>query len=333
MVKILDFPTVDEKKIDITGLSPANKLKVAHLITAVEIAKNNGNLSEFIPLLSKGRKSKVPVIGITGTGGAGKSSLTDEIILRLMHDIPEVKVAIISCDPSRRKSGGALLGDRIRMNAINSPRVYMRSIATRMSDTEIPEALPEVIDVVKAAGFDIAIVETAGIGQGDSKIVDLVDVSIYVMTSEFGAASQLEKIDMLDFADLVVINKFEKRGGEDALRDVSKQVQRNRKAWEKRLDEMPVFGTIASKFNDDGVTALYLGILDKIFEKKGIKFNSGIERPVSEKINIQDNYYSAGTNTVSFRNCRYAEKLSQGVQKNSQGLSGNCGISRRRKRL
>jgi len=283
MVEMLDFPTVDEKKVDITGLSPDNKLKIAHLITAVELAKNNGNLSDFIPLLSEGRKSNVPVIGITGTGGAGKSSLTDEIILRLIRDIPEIKVAIISCDPSRRKSGGALLGDRIRMNAIGTPRVYMRSIATRMSDTVIPEALPEVIDVVKAAGFDIAVVETAGIGQGDSKIIDLVDVSIYVMTSEFGAASQLEKIDMLDFADLVVINKFEKRGGEDALRDVSKQVQRNRKAWEKRLDEMPVFGTIASKFNDDGVTALYHEILDKVFEKKGIKLISGLPRPDQKK--------------------------------------------------
>ncbi|MBU2620977.1 MAG: methylmalonyl-CoA mutase, partial [Proteobacteria bacterium] len=283
MVEMLDFPTVDVKKVDMTGLSPVNKLKVAHLITAVELAKNNGNLSDFTPLLAEGRKSKAPVIGITGTGGAGKSSLTDEIILRLVHDVPEIKVAIISCDPSRRKSGGALLGDRIRMNAIGKPGVYMRSIATRMSDTEIPAALPEVIDVIKASGFDLAVVETAGIGQGDSKIIDLVDISVYVMTSEFGAASQLEKIDMLDFADLVVINKFEKRGGADALRDVAKQVQRNKKAWEKPLAEMLVFGTIASKFNDDGVTALYHSILDKVAEKTQIKFNSGIKRP-SQKI-------------------------------------------------
>lgn len=283
MVEMLDFPTVDEKNVDMTGLSPRNKLKIAHLITAVELAKNNGNLAGFIPLLSEGRKNKVPVIGITGTGGAGKSSLTDEIILRLMNDFPEVKVAIISCDPSRRKSGGALLGDRIRMNAIGKSGVYMRSIATRMSNTEIPEALPEIIDVIKASGFDLAVVETAGIGQGDSKIIDLVDISVYVMTSEFGAASQLEKIDMLDFADLVVINKFEKRGGEDALRDVSKQVQRNKKAWEKSLAEMPVFGTIASKFNDDGVTALYHSILDKVAEKTGVKFNSGLDRPSQKK--------------------------------------------------
>ncbi|RPH51256.1 MAG: methylmalonyl-CoA mutase, partial [Desulfobacteraceae bacterium] len=283
MVETLDFPTVDAKKVDMTDLSPGNKLKVAHLITAVELAKNNGNLSDFIPLLSRGRKNKIPVIGITGTGGAGKSSLTDEIILRLMHDFPEVKVAIISCDPSRRKSGGALLGDRIRMNAIGKPGVYMRSIATRLSDTEIPEALPEVIDVIKASGFDMAVVETAGIGQGDSKIIDLVDISVYVMTSEFGAASQLEKIDMLDFADLVVINKFEKRGGEDALRDVAKQVQRNKKAWEKPLTKMPVFGTIASKFNDDGVTALYHSIIDTVVEKTGAKFSSGIPRPAQNK--------------------------------------------------
>jgi methylmalonyl-CoA mutase len=283
MVETLDFATVDGKKIDTEGISPSDKHRVARIITAVEIAKRNGNLSDFVPFLSDGGNSNAPVIGITGTGGAGKSSLTDEIILRLMNDMPEAKVAIISCDPSRRKSGGALLGDRIRMNAIGRPGVYMRSIATRMSDTEIPEALPEVINVVKAAGFNIVIVETAGIGQGDSKIIDLVDVSIYVMTSEFGAASQLEKIDMLDFADLVVINKFEKRGGEDALRDVGKQVQRNRKEWTKRPDEMPVFGTIASKFNDDGVTSLYHGILDKIFEKKGVRLNSGFPRPAQKK--------------------------------------------------
>jgi methylmalonyl-CoA mutase len=283
MVEMLDFATVDVNKIDTAGISPSDKQKVANLITAVEIAKRNGNLSDFVPFLSGGRKSNAPVIGITGTGGAGKSSLTDEIILRLMNDMPEAKVAIISCDPSRRKTGGALLGDRIRMNAIGRPGIYMRSIATRMSDTEIPESLPEVIDVVKAAGYNIVVVETAGIGQGDSKIIDLVDVSIYVMTSEFGAASQLEKIDMLDFADLVVINKFEKRGGEDALRDVGKQVQRNRKEWSKRPDEMPVFGTIASKFNDDGVTALYHGIMDKISEKKGVRLNTGDLGPSQKK--------------------------------------------------
>jgi methylmalonyl-CoA mutase len=199
--------------------------------------------------------------------------------LRILHDLKNVHVAIISCDPSRRKTGGALLGDRIRMNAIANPRVYFRSLATRRSQTEIPEVLSEAIDAVKAAGYDMVITETAGIGQGDSSISDLVDVPIYVMTSEFGAASQLEKIDMLDFADLVVVNKFEKRGGEDAVRDVRKQVQRNRKAFDRNPAEMPVFGTIASKFNDDGVTALYHAILETIHKKTGIKFEPRLPRP------------------------------------------------------
>lgn len=257
---------------------------VAKFITAVEAAKESkdsvpGELSDLgRKLREKAIARPVPVVGITGTGGSGKSSLTDEIILRLLNDIEEIRIAIISCDPSRRKTGGALLGDRIRMNAIDSPRVYMRSLATRNSDTEIPSALPEVIEVVKAAGFDLIIVETAGIGQGDSNIADMADLSVYVMTSEFGSASQLEKIDMLDYADLVVVNKFEKRGGEDAVRDVRKQVQRNRKDWDRSPEEMPVFGTIASKFNDDGVTALYQTILDFITEKTGIQFNTRLPR-------------------------------------------------------
>ena len=281
MVKHLDFSTVRDSNFDFGSLSPDNKLMVANLITAIELAKaeDNGNLAKLrSELLKKIGDRKIPVIGITGTGGSGKSSLIDEIILRFLQDIKDINVAIISCDPSRRKTGGALLGDRIRMNAIGNQRIYMRSIATRRSNTEIPDALPEAIEVVKAAGFDLVIAETAGIGQGDSNIIDLVDLSIYVMTSEFGAASQLEKIDMLDFADLIVVNKYEKRGGEDAVRDVSKQVQRNRNAWDKSPKEMPVFGTIASKFNDDGLTALYHAILDTIAEKAGVKFESNLPR-------------------------------------------------------
>ena len=281
MVKHLDFSTVRDSNFDFGSLSPDNKLMVANLITAIELAKaeDNGNLAKLrSELLKKIGDRKIPVIGITGTGGSGKSSLIDEIILRFLQDIKDINVAIISCDPSRRKTGGALLGDRIRMNAIGDQRIYMRSIATRRSNTEIPDALPEAIEVVKAAGFDLVIAETAGIGQGDSNIIDLVDLSMYVMTSEFGAASQLEKIDMLDFADLIAVNKYEKRGGEDAVRDVSKQVQRNRNAWDKSPKEMPVFGTIASKFNDDGLTALYHAILDTIAEKAGVKFESNLPR-------------------------------------------------------
>jgi methylmalonyl-CoA mutase len=282
MVRKMDFSTVKKGGFAFAGLSPDNKLLVANLITATEQAKarENGDLAALRAEMAKRiGDNKTPVIGITGTGGAGKSSLTDEIILRILHDLKNIQVAIISCDPSRRKTGGALLGDRIRMNAIGNPRLYLRSLATRKSQTEIPGVLVDAIAAVKAAGFDLIFAETAGIGQGDSSIIDLVDVSIYVMTSEFGAASQLEKIDMLDFADLVVVNKFEKRGSEDAVRDVRKQVQRNRKAFDREPTDMPVFGTIASKFNDDGVTALYHAILDTIHSKTGIKFEPRIARP------------------------------------------------------
>jgi len=282
MIAQMDFPTFSSFDFDLSGLSAENKPLIARLISAVEHAKakENGNLAKLRnDLDEKIGKRRTPVIGITGTGGAGKSSLTDELILRLLHDLKDIRVAIISTDPSRRKTGGALLGDRIRMNAIGSPRVYMRSLATRKSRTELPMVLSEALHVARAAGFDLVIAETAGIGQGDSSIVDFVDVSMYVMTSEFGAASQLEKIDMLDFADLIVVNKFEKRGGEDAVRDVRKQVQRNRNAFDKPAEEMPVFGTIASKFNDDGVTALYHAMLDTVAEKTGIRFESNLPRP------------------------------------------------------
>lgn len=285
LVQHIDFPTVQDFDLPLEHLSPENKGLVARLITAAEIAKarENGHLARLRAELGRriaGRR--IPVVGITGTGGAGKSSLTDELIVRLLHDIQSLRVAILSCDPSRRRTGGALLGDRIRMNAIGDPRVYMRSLATRRSPTEIPETLPDAVAAVQAAGFDLVITETAGIGQGDSSIVDLVDVSIYVMTAEFGAASQLEKIDMLDFADLVAVNKFEKRGSEDALAHVRKQVQRNRKAFDRRPEEMPVYGTIASKFNDDGVTALYHALLDAIAEKTGVRFASRLPRPAGK---------------------------------------------------
>jgi len=282
MVKLMDYPRAKEDGFDLEKLNPDNKPLMANLITSVENAKakGNSNLENLRAELEKKiANRKVPVIGITGTGGSGKSSLTDEFIQRILHDQKDLRLAIISSDPSRRKTGGALLGDRIRMNAIGSPRVYMRSLATRRSHIEIPDALPDAIKVVKAAGYDLIIAETAGIGQGDSHITDLVDLSIYVMTSEFGAASQLEKIDMLDFADIVVVNKYEKRGGEDAVRDVRKQVQRNLNAFTKSPEEMPVFGTIASKFNDDGVTAFYHAVLDTITEKTGIRLKSTLPRP------------------------------------------------------
>ena len=285
MVEAMDFSTVKDHHVNLDNLTPQNKPRVANLISTVEQIKlhHSAKLLELMAQLQEKSAGKTaPVIGITGTGGAGKSSLTDELILRLLHDIPDIHIAIVSCDPSRRKTGGALLGDRIRMNAIDSPRVYMRSLATRQSNSEVPETLGETIQTLKAAGFDMIIAETAGIGQGDSLITDVVDMSMYVMTSEFGAASQLEKIDMLDYADIVVVNKFEKRGGEDAVRDVRKQVQRNRSAWDKSPEDMPVFGTIASKFNDDGVSALYHAILDTLAEKTGVQFHTTRPRPATK---------------------------------------------------
>ncbi len=311
MVAVIDFPTVTNNNFDLNALNPTNSFLVAKLITAAEQAKarENGNFEAIRAQLSKKIKNrKAPVIGITGTGGAGKSSLTDELILRMLHDLKDVHIAIISCDPSRRKTGGALLGDRIRMNAISNPRVYLRSLATRRSRTELPAVLPEAIEVTQAAGYDLIFAETAGIGQGDSRITDLVDLSIYVMTSEFGAATQLEKIDMLDFADLVVINKFEKRGGEDAVRDVRKQVQRNQKLWDMDPEEMPVFGTIASKFNDDAVTALYHAIIDKVAEKTGVKFKAGLPRP-------QIKTSSSKTIIIPPERTRYLSEIADTVRK------------------
>jgi methylmalonyl-CoA mutase len=224
----------------------------------------------------------VPVLGITGTGGAGKSSLTDELVRRFLVDFPAKTVAILSVDPSKRKTGGALLGDRIRMNAIYDPRVYMRSLATRAAHTATSKALLDAIAIVKAAGYDLVIVETAGIGQSDSAIVDMVDASLYVMTSEFGAATQLEKIDMIDYADLVAINKFDKRGAEDALRDVRKQYQRAHRRFDEAAEAMPVYGTIASQFNDAGTNWLYVNLIARIASKCALDWKSGLDVAAKE---------------------------------------------------
>ena len=251
----------------VRGPGESARRALAQLITALE----NGQAAPALKaaLTEQAAAVTTPVLGITGTGGAGKSSLTDELIRRIRLDQGDaLQIAIISIDPSRRKSGGALLGDRIRMNAIgpwqHGPRVFMRSLATRDFGSEISQALPDVLAACKVAGFDLVIVETSGIGQGDAAIVPLVDVPMYVMTPEFGAASQLEKIDMLDFAEFVAINKFDRKGAADALRDVAKQVQRNQEAWTTKTEEMPVFGTMASRFNDDGVTALYQALLPRL---------------------------------------------------------------------
>ncbi len=325
MVKMLDFPTTNGTGVNVDLLQPDRKYQVANIITAVELAKakGDGSLSAIHDsLVRKIGDRKVPVIGITGTGGAGKSSLTDELILRLLHDLKDVNVAILCSDPSRRKTGGALLGDRIRMNSIMNSRVYMRSFATRRSNAEVTDALVEAINVVKAAGYDLVIAETAGIGQGDSKISDMVDVSLYVMTSEFGAASQLEKIDMLDYADLIVVNKYEKQGGEDAVRDVRKQVQRNSDQWEKAVEEMPVFGTIASKFNDDGVTGLYQAMLDTIFENTGVKFES-----TQERIHVKTS--SSKTIIIPPERTRYLAEIAMAVRDYHQDTEKQASVVRR----
>ena len=253
---------------------------LSRLITALENRVVAPELHQQI--LHKAKDRSIPVLGITGTGGSGKSSLTDELIRRFRLDQDDrLKIAVIAVDPSRRKTGGALLGDRIRMNAITGPNLYMRSLATRAAGSEIPETLGDILAACKLAGFDLLIVETSGIGQGDAAIVPLVNHSLYVMTPEFGAASQLEKIDMLDFADAVAINKFDRKGAEDALRDVSKQVQRNRKAFAQAPEAMPVYGTIAARFNDNGVTALYQGLVE-LLRDAGLSLQPGRLPPVTE---------------------------------------------------
>ncbi len=265
-----DVSTLAPKDVSfIQGHGEMNWRALAQLITALENGK--ADASVVAAVRAQASSKQVPVLGITGTGGAGKSSLTDELIRRLRLDQNDaLRVAVISIDPSRRKSGGALLGDRIRMNAINpwqnGQRIFMRSLATRDFGSEISAALPDVIAASKVAGFDLIVVETSGIGQGDAAIVPHVDVPMYVMTPEFGAASQLEKIDMLDFAEFVAINKFDRKGAADALRDVAKQVQRNQEAWTVPMEQMPVFGTMAARFNDDGVTALYQALKTRLTE-------------------------------------------------------------------
>jgi len=274
MLEECDYPTISsEVDTYLSKLDSGDTIATAKLITFAEqqvgANKESAAAVETVMQQVKARQKSVPVLGITGTGGAGKSSLTDELIRRFINEVPNQKVAVLSVDPTKQKTGGALLGDRIRMNAIFSPRVYMRSLATRQSKTELSLAIQDAIAVVKAAGFDLIIVETSGIGQGDAEIAEICDVSMYVMTSEFGAPSQLEKIDMIDYADLIVINKFERKGSEDALRQVQKQYQRSRMLFEKELDDMPVYGTIASQFNDSGTNALFAALIETLNEKTG----------------------------------------------------------------
>ncbi|MNK04802.1 Methylmalonyl-CoA mutase [compost metagenome] len=284
MLQQTDFITVKSLSDETENLTNKENRKIARLISSAE--NNADNFEAPLKELQKNHKSNPPVLGITGTGGAGKSSLVDELVRRFLMEVKDKSIAIISVDPSKRKTGGALLGDRIRMNAINNPRIYMRSLATRQANLALSKNVQESIDICKAAGFDLVIVETSGIGQSDTEITEHCDVSLYVMTPEFGAATQLEKIDMLDFADLVAINKFDKRGALDALRDVRKQYKRNHNIFDAKDDEIPVYGTMASQFNDPGMNNLFVALINKIQEKTGIAFAANMEMTASESEKI-----------------------------------------------
>ncbi|MCF8460797.1 MAG: methylmalonyl-CoA mutase family protein [Flavobacteriales bacterium] len=287
MIEQCDFPTGMELSGEEGRLEKQNWTDIAKLISAAE---NNpeGSKDAFKTVKAAAEKSTTPVLGITGTGGAGKSSMVDELVRRFLVDFPEKNIAIVSVDPSKRKTGGALLGDRIRMNSIRNERVYMRSLATRQSNLALSKHVQEAVDILKAAHYDLIILETSGIGQSDTEITDHSDVSLYVMTPEFGAATQLEKIDMLDFADVVAINKFDKRGALDAIRDVKKQYKRNRQLWDMKDEDVPVYGTIASQFNDPGTNSLYKAIMDEIVAKTKADLNSTFEitDEMSEKIYV-----------------------------------------------
>jgi isobutyryl-CoA mutase len=325
MLAECDFPTVSADHAQhIEKLPTGDVNAISKLITLAELHVDNNreaaaaaeSLLEKVKTLTK----EIPVVGITGTGGAGKSSLTDELIRRFINELPDKKVAILSVDPTKQKTGGALLGDRIRMNAIFHPNVYMRSLATRSSKSELSLAIKDAVAVVKAAGFDMVIVETSGIGQGDAEITEICDVSLYVMTSEFGAPSQLEKIDMIDFADLIVINKFERKGSEDALRQVQKQYQRSHMLFEKDTSEMPVYGTIASQFNDQGTNALFSALIEKVNQKTGTDWVTSFTKDaLVEKQNViipTDRRY-------------YLREISETVRRYHQKAEEQANISRK----
>ncbi len=287
MLQKCDFPTGNNLNGEVKHLREKDPKAIAKLISAAENFPEEAR-AILDSVKEQAKEVKTPVLGITGTGGAGKSSLVDELVRRFLLDFPDKKIAIISVDPSKRKTGGALLGDRIRMNSISNERVYMRSLATRQSNLALSKYVQDAVDIVKAADFDLIILETSGIGQSDTEIIEHSDMSLYVMTPEYGAATQLEKIDMLDFADVIALNKFDKRGALDAIRDVKKQYKRNHQLWDVNDDEIPVFGTIASQFNDPGMNRLYRAVMAKIQEKTGVEFNSNLHtsQEMSEKVYI-----------------------------------------------
>lgn len=312
-----DFPVGLNLNGEIKDVKSKNPRVIASLISAVENYPEQNK--ELIDILRKSAsQSHTPVLGITGTGGAGKSSMVDEIIRRFLFDFPDKRVAIISVDPTKRKTGGALLGDRIRMNSVSTPRVYMRSMATRQSNLALSPHIQNALNVLKAAEYDLVILETAGIGQSDTEITEYCDVSLYIMTPEFGAATQLEKIDMLEFADIVAINKFDKRGAQDALRDVRKQYKRNRQLWDTKDEELPVMGTIASQFNDPGTNNLYLKIIESLNQKTKFKEKSHFvfSDSQSEKIYI-----------IPPSKVRYLSEISDTCRKYDEWVKRQCEIA------
>ncbi len=317
LLKQCDFPTRAPSSEQVAALRERDPQVIGRLIsTAENDAGRYAALAEHLPAA----EGTIPVLGITGTGGSGKSSLVDELVRRYLADFPQKTIAILSVDPSKRKTGGALLGDRIRMNAIDDPRVYMRSLATRQSNLALSRYVRESIDVCRAAGFDLVVVETSGIGQSDTEITEHCDVSLYVMTAEYGAATQLEKIDMLDFADVIAINKFDKRGSLDALRDVRKQVKRNQQRWDAREQDMPVYGTIASQFGDPGTSNLYRRLVDTIAERTGAPLRSSLElsEATSEKRYV-----------IPPERVRYLAEIVESSEDYDRFVERQCSVARR----
>jgi len=325
MLERCQYDPGQQAPTSLDGLKQHDTIALASLITALENNTVSSELRE--QLVQTAAEKAIPVLGITGTGGSGKSSLTDEIIRRFRLDHgDQLKIAVIAIDPTRRKTGGSLLGDRIRMNAINHANIYMRSLATRDSVGEIPTVVGDVVAACKLCAFDFIIVETPGIGQGDAAIVPLVDASLYVMTPEFGAQSQLEKIDMLDFADIVAINKFDRKGAEDAYRDVCKQVQRNREAFAQAIEEMPVFGTIAARFNDDGTTALYQQVLHKLIEL-------GLAPAEAHLPRVETRKSTANTVIVPAQRVRYLAEIAATVRDYHSHSRQQVSVARERQQL